>query len=71
MADLGFRGVNGAGWAEESHSFADPSYGRVTPGQVDYPFNHAWGGAQLESDIEFWVDGEGGRSASVTVHLRC
>jgi hypothetical protein len=51
-AGFGFRGANGSGWAEESHPFSDPSYGRVSPGQVDYPFNLACGtDGEYESDI--------------------
>ncbi len=69
---FGFRGANGAGWAEEAHPFTDPSYGRVTPGQVDYPFNHDCGGdGESESDVEFWVYGDGGRSEPVIIHLSC
>jgi hypothetical protein len=70
---FGFRGANGAGWAEESHSFANPSYGRVQPGRVDYPFNHACGTSQqYESDVEFWVyNGADKRSGSAVVHLAC
>lgn len=36
---FGFRGANGAGWAEENHSFANPSFGQVGPGWIEYPFN--------------------------------
>lgn len=70
---FGFRGVNGSGWAEENHPFTSLSYGRVTPGRVDYPFNHACGmDQQYESDVEAWVyDGNGRRSASVVLHLTC
>jgi hypothetical protein len=70
---FGFRGAKGSGWGEESHPFSDPSYGRVYPGGVDYPFNHACGTAnQYESDVEFWIyDADGNRSQSVVVHLSC
>jgi hypothetical protein len=69
---FGFRGTGGAGWAEESHPFTDPSYGRVSAGQVDYPFNLACGeSGQYESDVEFWVYGDAGRSAPVIIHLSC
>jgi hypothetical protein len=69
---FGFRGANGARWAEESHPLTNPSYGRLSPGQVDYPFNHACGqSGQYESDVEFWVYGEAGRSAPVLIHLSC
>src|SRR5436190_986335 len=40
---FGFKGVNGSGWAEENHPFTSPSYGRVFPGRVEYPFNHLCG----------------------------
>jgi hypothetical protein len=70
---FGFRGVNGAGWAEESHPFSNPSYGRISPGMVDYPFNHACGTNQeIQSDVEVWIyDAEGARSQPVTVHMTC
>lgn len=71
VTGFGFRGAGGSGWAEESHPLTDPSYGLVTPGQVDYPFNHDCGGDAYESDVEFWVFGDHGRSDPVTVHLRC
>lgn len=70
---FGFRGVNGSGWAPESHPFSDPSYGRVTPGQVEYPFNHGCGtGRSYESDVEAWFyDAAGHTSPPVTVRLAC
>lgn len=70
---FGFRGANGSGWAEESHPFSSPSYGRVIPGGVEYPFNHACGQPnQYESDVEFWVyDKTNVRSPSITIHLSC
>ena len=70
---FGFRGVNGSGWAEESHPFTSPSYGRVSPGQIEYPFNHGCGTApQITSDVAVWVyDGAGRKSDPVTVHLAC
>ena len=45
----------------------------MTSGQVEYPFNHACGDAEAESesDVEFWVYGDGGRSESVIIHLSC
>jgi hypothetical protein len=72
-AGLGFRGINGSGWAQETHSFSNPSYGRVSPGRVDYPFNLACGQSnQYQSDVEFWIYDSGGRvSKSVPVHLAC
>ena len=70
---FGFRGANGSSWAEESHPFSSPSFGRVSPGRVDYPFNLACGQPnQYESDIEFWIYDSGGRlSKSVIEHLAC
>jgi hypothetical protein len=70
---FGFRGALGSGWGEESHPFSDPSYGRVYPGGVDYPFNHGCGtSSTYESDVEFWIyDANGNRSQSVIVHLAC
>ncbi|MFD2091177.1 esterase/lipase family protein [Blastococcus deserti] len=70
---FGFRGINGAGWAEENQTFTETSYGRVTPGRIDYPFNHACGtGSPVESDIEAWIyDAAGHRSEPVAVHLGC
>ena len=70
---FGFRGVNGSGWAEESHPFSSPSYGRVSPGRIEYPFNHACGTAQqYESDVEAWLyDDAGQTSEPVSVHLSC
>jgi hypothetical protein len=71
--EFGFRGANGSGWAEETHPFSDPSYGRVFPGRIEYPFNHLCGtGSEYESDVEAWIDDSYGlRSPSVTVHLAC
>lgn len=69
---FGFRGVNGSGWAEETHPFSDPSYGRVSEGTIAYPFNHlAASDSPIESDVEAWIyDKEGWRSDPVTVHLQ-
>jgi len=36
---FGFHGIKGSGFAPEEHLFTDPSYGRVSPGQIEYPFN--------------------------------
>ncbi|MGQ0574311.1 MAG: DUF6777 domain-containing protein [Pseudonocardia sp.] len=66
--------VPGQGELEgESHPFTSPSFGRVSPGRVDYPFNHDCGGAnQYESDVRFVIyDSEGNDSRSVIVHLAC
>ena len=50
---FGFRGANGVGWAEETHPFSSPSNGRVSPGIVEYPFNHLCDtGPAYESDVE-------------------
>lgn len=70
---FGFRGINGSGWAEETHPFSDPSYGRVFPGRVEYPFNHDCGTeSETESDVEAWIyDSTALRSTSVMVHLSC
>jgi hypothetical protein len=70
---FGFRGANGSGWAEETHPFSSPSYGRWSPGIIEYPFNHRCGTeSEFESDVEAWIyDSTGLRGASVTVHLAC
>jgi hypothetical protein len=70
---FGFKGAKGSGWAEENHPFSHPSYGRVSNGQVTYPFNHACGTArQRESDVKFWIyTKSGARSHSVVAHLKC
>ena len=69
---FGFRGVNGSGWAEENHPFSNPSYGRVSPGRTEYPFNLGCGASTYESDVEVWIyDRAGLRSPSITVHLAC
>jgi len=70
---FGFRGANGAGWAEESHSLTSPSYGKVSAGQLAYPFNHGCGTSQeYESDVEAWIyDDAGTKSDPVTVRLAC
>jgi hypothetical protein len=53
---FGFVGVNGSGWGEETHPFSSPSYGRVYPGRIEYPFNHACSTAsEFKSDVEAWV----------------
>jgi hypothetical protein len=70
---FGFRGAHGSPWAEETHPFSDPSFGRVSPGIVEYPFNHLCEtGPAYESDVEAWIyDSAGLISPSVTVHLAC
>ena len=70
---FGFRGAKGSLWAEENHPFSSPSYGRVSPGRIEYPFNHLCGtSSAYESDVEAWLyDRAGQRSQSITVHLAC
>ena len=70
---FGFRGAKGSPWAEENHPFSSPSYSRVAPGQIEYPFNLGCGTlSQYESDVETWIyDSDGQRSPSITVHLEC
>jgi tetratricopeptide (TPR) repeat protein len=72
-AGFGFKGAKGAGWAEANFPFSSPSYGRVAPGRIDYPFNHGCGtGSEYESDVEAWIyNSTGVRSPSITVHLAC
>jgi hypothetical protein len=70
---FGFKGINGSGLAEENHFFSSPSYGRVSPGEVDYPFNELCGTASAyESDVQAWIDDNAGKqSEPVTIHLSC
>jgi hypothetical protein len=70
---FGFVGINGAGWAEENHSFADPSYGIPGPDRIDYPFNLGCGtSSQSQSDVQVWItDVAGDHSRPVNVHLTC
>jgi hypothetical protein len=74
---FGFRGVNGSGWAEETHPFSGPSYGSVSgdasAGTVVYPFNSNCGSAnEQQSDVEFWIyDNGASQSNSAVVHLAC
>jgi hypothetical protein len=54
---FGFVGIKGSGWAEENFPFSSPSYGRVSSGRIDYPFNHLCGTpSPYESDVEAWMD---------------
>ena len=66
-------GFSGARFATERHSFAAPSYGRVTPGGIDYPFNLACGSPrQYETDVSAWIyDESGQQSRVVVIHLSC
>ena len=68
---FGFRGINGSGFALEQHLFTNPSYGIVSPGQVEYPFNLLAGTPQAyQTDIAAYVfDAEGYRSPEVAIHL--
>lgn len=70
---FGFKGTNGFPWREESHPFSSPSYGRVFPGGIAYPFNHLCGTTSAyESDAEAWIyDNAGRRSEPVTIHFAC
>jgi hypothetical protein len=70
---FGFRGVNGSTWAEENHPFSSPSYGRVFPGRIEYPFNHLCSTpSAYESDVQAWIyDTAGQRTSSGTIHLAC
>ncbi|MGH3981963.1 MAG: DUF6777 domain-containing protein [Pseudonocardiaceae bacterium] len=70
---FGFRGAHGSDWGKESHPFSSPSYGRVSSGKVDYPFNLGCGTeSEYESYVEAWIyDSTGLQSGSVIVHLSC
>jgi hypothetical protein len=66
---FGFRWVYG----QESHPFSSPSFGRVSPGRVDYPFNLGCGQTnQYQIDVEFWIYDHGNRRSNyINVHLSC
>jgi serralysin len=70
---FGFHGINGSGWGEETLPFSSPSYGRISPGKVEYPFNHACDtGPAYESDVEAWIyDSAGHKSDPILIHLAC
>jgi hypothetical protein len=70
---FGFVGVNGSGWAEETHPFSSPSYGIVGPNSIAYPFNQGCGTAeQNDSYVQAWIyDTAGDLSQPVTIHLVC
>lgn len=70
---FGFVGVNGSGWAEETHPFSSPSYGIVGPNSIAYPFNQGCGtGQQTDSYVQAWIyDSAGELSKPVTIHLVC
>src|SRR5664280_1025739 len=68
---FGFKGINGSGWAEENHPLSSPSYGHVSPGKIEYPFNHACGTSNADqSDVAFWVYTGAARNET-TAHLAC
>src|SRR5664280_2820851 len=68
---FGFKGINGSGWAEENHPLSSPSYGHVSPGKIEYPFNHACGTSNAyQSDVAFWVYTGAARNET-TAHLAC
>jgi hypothetical protein len=60
-------------WGTESHPFADPSFGRVSAGRVDYPFNLGCGQPNENAvDVQMWIyDRSGLTSSPVTVHVGC
>ena len=70
---FGFVGVNGSGWAQETHPFSSPSYGIVGPDSIAYPFNEACGTAQQYSSyVKAWIyDTAGASSTPVVIHLVC
>jgi hypothetical protein len=71
---FGFVGINGSGWAEETHPFTSPSYGIVGSDRIDYPFNLECGTSQqvAQSDVEAWIyDTAGVRSQPVIIQLSC
>lgn len=70
---FGFVGVNGSGWAEETHPFSSPSYGIVGPNSIAYPFNSGCGTAQqYDSYVQAWIYNTAGeQSQPVTIHLVC
>lgn len=57
----------------ESHPFSSPSYGRVSAGRVDYPFNLGCGQPkQSEVEVQMWIYDKGGlKSRHASVHLKC
>ena len=70
---FGFVGVDGSGWAEETHPFSSPSYGIVGTDSIAYPFNSGCGTPQqISSYVEVWIyDAAGAQSDPVTLHLVC
>jgi len=70
---FGFVGVDGSGWAEETHPFSSPSYGIVGADSIAYPFNSGCGTPQqISSYVQVWIyDTAGAQSDPVTLHLVC
>jgi len=70
---FGFVGVDGSGWAEETHPFTSPSYGIVGTDSIAYPFNSGCGTSdQYSSYVEVWIyDAAGAESDPVTLQLVC
>jgi eukaryotic-like serine/threonine-protein kinase len=70
---FGFVGVNGSGWAEETHPFTSPSYGIVGTDSISYPFNLECGTAQqYTSSVEAWIyDTADASSTPVVISLVC
>jgi serine/threonine protein kinase len=70
---FGFVGVNGSGWAEETHPFSSPSYGIVGTDSIAYPFNEGCAtGQQYDSYVQAWIyDTAGNQSSPVVIHLVC
>jgi hypothetical protein len=70
---FGFVGVNGSGWAEETHPFSSSSYGIVGPNSIAYPFNQECGTEeQTDSYVQAWIyDTAGDLTKPVTIHLVC
>jgi hypothetical protein len=70
---FGFVGINGSGWAQETHPFSSPSYGIVGPNSIAYPFNSGCGTAQqYDSYVQAWIyNTVGEQSPPVIIHLVC
>jgi hypothetical protein len=70
---FGFVGVNGSGWAEETHPFSSPSYGIVGTDSIAYPFNQECGTTQqYDSYVQAWIYNTAGeQSQPATIHLVC
>jgi hypothetical protein len=68
---FGFVGINGSGWAEATFPLSSPSFGRVSPGIIEYPFNHLCDtGSAYESDIRAWISDNADQPIdSIEIHL--